>query len=128
MIARNRHPSATSLYAQLLPTLREVARGHGYALGVHGSLTTDLDLIAVPWSRDAEHADVLIESLRAAVDGTIDQRVFSCTACIEGEAHCPHVGHNPSIRPHGRLAWSIYLNSEPAGPYLDVSVMPRTTP
>lgn len=39
-----------SFYEKILPKLREVARSHGYALGLHGSMTRDFDLIATPWS------------------------------------------------------------------------------
>ena len=35
--------------AALYPDLAEIAREHGYALAVHGSLARDFDLIAVPW-------------------------------------------------------------------------------
>jgi hypothetical protein len=36
-------------YTSLLPELRRVAREYGYELGLHGSMTRDLDLIAAPW-------------------------------------------------------------------------------
>lgn len=104
-------------YAAALPQLQAVAREHGYALAVHGSMATDLDLIAAPWTEEATDAETLIEALRAAIGGAIrDETEFY---------------HNPARRPHGRLAWSIYPDAESAqhsdGPYLDVSVMPRAS-
>jgi hypothetical protein len=36
--------------AALYPELSEIARSHGYALAVHGSLARDFDLICVPWA------------------------------------------------------------------------------
>lgn len=39
-----------------LPDFRliwEVARGCGYAIGLHGSMKRDVDLIAVPWTDEA---------------------------------------------------------------------------
>lgn len=97
-------------YAQTLSHLQQVAREHGYALAVHGSMQTDLDLIAVPWVEEAAEAVVLIEALRDAINGYI---------------RGPEYGdRNPAWKPHGRLAWSIYT-SEYAHTYLDVSVMPR---
>ena len=36
-------------YASIYHGLAEVARKHGYALAIHGTVTSDLDLIAVPY-------------------------------------------------------------------------------
>lgn len=38
-----------AFYRSVLPKIHEAAKGCGYALGVHGTLRRDLDLIAVPW-------------------------------------------------------------------------------
>lgn len=40
-------------YACLYPALCDRAREHGYALAIHGTVATDLDLIAVPWTTAA---------------------------------------------------------------------------
>ena len=98
------------IYAASLPKLQNVAREHGYALAVHGSMATDLDLIAAPWVEDAVPAIVLIQALRDAIGGFI--------------FHEKENDYNPTWKPHGRLAWSIYLQ-DGDGPYLDISVMPR---
>lgn len=37
------------VYCALYPALAEIARSHGYALAIHGSLGRDFDLICVPW-------------------------------------------------------------------------------
>lgn len=102
-------------YAAVLPSLREIAREHGYALAVHGSMATDLDMIACPWTEDATDAETLILALRDAIDGCITHHP------IEGE------------KPHGRRAWSImpaaWVDGRPIDlkwkPWLDISVMPR---
>jgi len=39
--------------ADLIARIRAIAAEHGWAVGVHGSLTRDIDLIAVPWTPDA---------------------------------------------------------------------------
>lgn len=101
-------PACAAGYVCLLPKLKRVARAKGYALGVHGSLTTDLDLIACPWAEDAASAEDLVEALRAAFGG-----VLLAT------------DNNPTVKPHGRRAWSIHFSEYIGGPYLDVSVMPR---
>lgn len=103
-------------YEQRLPTLQMVARSHGYALGVHGSGERDLDLIAAPWVADASAPDVLVEALRAAIDGFIihDQ---------DAEAG-DYTRRNPHPKPHGRLAWAIHLHDPGGRLYIDLSVMP----
>jgi hypothetical protein len=91
-------------YYPLLPQLRAVARECGYALGLHGSVSRDLDLIAVPWTDTAFEGVVLAEALRAAVDG-----VFRAN------------DENPTAKPHGRQAWRIFIGGKL---YIDLSVMP----
>lgn len=103
-------------YVQLVPKLAEVARRAGYAIGVHGSLSRDLDLIAAPWVDEALSAEELAELLRESVGGFI----------INDPTADPNdfVRRSPCPKPHGRLAWSIYLHG---GPYIDLSVMPRSS-
>lgn len=108
---RNRAPVRALIYAAAFPGLQAVAREHGYALTIHGSMATDLDLVAVPWVPEAAPPEVLAEALRETVSG------FYCSRA-DGTPR-----RTPSWRPHGRRAWSIYLNPECDGPYLDVSVM-----
>lgn len=103
-------------FAWMIPHLSNVARIYGYALGLHGSMARDLDLIAVPWTREAAPNETLVEALRDAVGGMIrnDEK---------------HAGNrwdertrNPTSKPHGRLAWSIYFANHNF--YIDLSVMP----
>lgn len=112
-----------SIYAWMVPRLAEVARECGYAIGVHGSMHRDLDLIAVPWVDDAKPAEVLIDALREACDGVI---VPSGTKGGRWDAEqgkfVEAIINNPDAKPHGRLAWNIHLEG---GPFIDVSVMPR---
>lgn len=85
--------------------LREVARRHGYALAVHGSLTYDIDLIACPWRDLATSPESLAEAIHKAVDA------------IAGQSK----SEGPEKKPYGRLAWSFHMGG---GPYVDLSVMP----
>jgi hypothetical protein len=103
---RNEKPS---LYALLLPELRDIARQHGYALALHGSLLRDLDLVAIPWVAEPSAPEVLVQAVRD---------VLGPYAHFAADAP-------PSLMPHGRLAYSIRLTGEPADNYLDLSVMPR---
>jgi hypothetical protein len=92
------------IYRLLLP----VARRHGYALALHGSLARDLDVVAVPWVEDAAPAAILVEALRETIDGF-----------IVSDPRAPE--KNPALKPHGRMGWAIHLME---GGYVDLSVIP----
>lgn len=102
------------------PLLQSLAREHGYALAIHGSMATDFDLIAVPWIKTPDAPEVLIESLRSAVNGRVDNDPLA--------SEYDETMRNPVKKFHGRLAWSIYLNDGRNGPYLDVSVIAAQVP
>jgi hypothetical protein len=84
-----------------------VARKHGYALGVHGSRCRDVDLVAVPWTDEAADPELLVDAIASAIPGTVIGAVTS--------------------KPHGRKAWAIYPRYGTAADhwYVDLSVMPR---
>lgn len=42
-----------AFYASLWPDLREAALNCGWALGLHGSLSNDMDIMAMPWTEEA---------------------------------------------------------------------------
>lgn len=86
-----------------LPRVVRIAREHGYALAVHGSLARDFDFVAIPWVDEAVKPEELVEAIRAAVGGFFDEH------------------DHPASKPHGRRAWVIHLGG---GPYIDLSVMP----
>lgn len=97
----------------LIPALRFIAYRCGYAIGVHGSLKTDIDLIAVPWRESPVDQEYLAEKLRVAAE------------MIIGTARMREGDPKPTKKPCGRLAWSFYLQPEGIeGPYIDLSVMP----
>jgi hypothetical protein len=96
-----------ALTAVLLPAFRQAAAADGYAIAVHGSMSRDIDLVAVPWSNSAIPADRLVENLVSVA------RDLMGGACLNGDT---------SERPHGRRSYTIVL----AGsiPWIDLSVMP----
>jgi hypothetical protein len=105
-----------SAYAVMYPMLCEVAREHGYALAIHGSMARDFDLIAVPWVQDASDALTLVMAMKAAIG--------ACTHSFDSE-HL-FIDGNPSVRPHGRRAYSLHFTDKGGkAPYIDISVMPR---
>lgn len=62
-------------YKAAIPRMREAARLCGYALGVHGSLRRDLDIIAAPWVADHTDRDTLARAVQVAACG-IGQEVY----------------------------------------------------
>jgi hypothetical protein len=99
----------------LYPFLRDEAAMQGYALAVHGSMARDFDLIAVPWVDNPAKPEDLVKELCDIVGGKV--RLYK----NEGEGK---ITAEPTIKPHGRLAWTIHLGG---GPYIDLSVIPPKT-
>lgn len=101
-------------YDALITALRHVAYRCGYALAVHGSLRTDIDLLAAPWRDSAVSAEHLAEEIRLTAERII------------GTARIREFDKLPEHKPCGRMAWAFYLQPEGVeGPYIDLSVMPK---
>lgn len=97
--------------ADLLPGIQEVAREHGYAVALHGSVQRDIDLIAAPWTNEAWEAEALVEAIRKRVEQDNPIKL----------AYIKPGNDKGEDKPHGRRAWSIHIG---AGVYIDLSVMP----
>lgn len=116
--------NAKPYYNRLIEPLRERARELGYALGVHGSLKRDIDLIAAPWTEDAEHPFILARELRKVAEVVVGY----AEPAMHERSDWHEMGMPGSTKPHGRLCWTFMLKRGlPPGkcPYLDLSVMPR---
>jgi hypothetical protein len=59
------------MYEEFLPGMRDIARQHGYALAVHGSMERDLDLVAVPWVENVSAPEALVFALAESFRGMI---------------------------------------------------------
>jgi len=94
-------------YVALFAGLSDVAQKHGYALAAHGSLVTDFDIVAVPWTPGAVSAEELVTAIAKHL-----------TVC--SEKVLPGLSE-PEVKPHGRLAWLIPLKWGA----IDISVIPR---
>lgn len=57
------------LYSYYLGLLQEKAKEMGYNLVLHGSLNTDCDLIAIPWTDEPSHHFALIRELDFILTG-----------------------------------------------------------
>jgi hypothetical protein len=100
---------AAVLYCATIDYLREVAKQHGYALAVHGTMARDLDLVACPWTEDAVAGAVLAEALRRKLE------------LCSGDVWSFEIGNG--VKPHGRIAWTIVPHCG-GGMYVDLSIMP----
>lgn len=96
-------------YPKALRHAREVAKEHGYAIGLHGSRTYDLDLIAAPWAEQCSDAETLAKAIAARLGW------YLLINHPEGTTRI-------TKKPHGRLAFLIY---GPKHSHIDLSVMPR---
>lgn len=109
-------PARAAAYVALYPMLQQIAKRHGYALAVHGSLHRDFDLVAIPWVEEASEPFTLIKAFKKATATVFTHEDFDH---IEPEK-------NVTKKPHGRLSYSLHVtNSGMYGGYLDISVMPK---
>jgi hypothetical protein len=96
-------------YLLYYPSLRRVAKEHGYALAIHGSLARDFDLIAVAWTAEASPPDVLVEAMCAA-----NQLLVTV----------PDAGN----KPHGRMGFTIQGIADVPHGWVDLAVIPPRPP
>lgn len=109
------------LAAMLLPRLRACARAMGYALGLHGSIARDFDLITVPWVEKVAAPIDLAHALRDVVQDTLGYEV--------AVGYCP----SQAKKPHGREGFSIHLvppddmtvgnDGFTSSPYIDLAII-----
>jgi hypothetical protein len=91
-----------------LAAIRATARGYWYTIAVHGSLSRDIDLIAVPWVQ---------------IPGATPAELVA--ACVEALG-VPCLVDGPEEKFHRRQAWSIRVPKH--NWYIDLSVItPDTT-
>jgi len=91
------------VYCAIYLGLAEIARAHGYALAIHGSLARDADLICIPWiAVPAEPAEVI--------------------AAMCAEYAIQEVGQ-PGAKEHGRIAHTLSIAFGECA--IDLSFMPR---
>lgn len=105
--------SLICIYSQILPRIRAAAKELGYAITIHGTMTRDLDLLAVPWIEEAAEPGALVNKIADTVGGYVigdstDERGY--------------ISDDPTEQPHGRLSWNICWGGKA---FIDLSVMPR---
>ena len=97
-------------FLELLPEIREAAKKLGYAIGLHGSLARDFDLIAVPWTVEAACSDDIAKAIYEAANGE-RWRVW----WDEGKP-----------KPHGRKVYCFdWKETNKNFGYCDLSIIPK---
>lgn len=94
-----------SFYACILEDLKVAAGNCGWALGLHGSLSHDMDIMAMPWTEDAKPVGTMIQALS---DCFTDNP-------WKGRHVTPHYD-----KPNNRVVYTINIHSNW---YLDINVI-----
>lgn len=118
-------PTRAPFYAAMYHGLCEAARRHGYALAIHGTVTSDLDLIACPWTNEAAPAEVVKDALMAHINACDYEGSLVRFGLSPDHARqiAERTKADCAAKPHGRLAWNLYLGN---GCKVDLSVWPRS--
>lgn len=93
-------------YGRIYTIVRKLAWEEGYAIGLHGSFTRDLDMVAVPW-----------DAGRRCNPEKLVARILQATGLKEAHG-------NPGIKPHGRKVWTLLLPEFGDPRFVDLSIMP----
>lgn len=96
-----------AFYASIWNDLRQAAMDCGWALGLHGSLNSDLDIMAMPWIENAVPADDMIDNL-AACFGFSEYWIKN------------QLMVDRSSKPNGRVVYTIPIYGDF---YLDINVI-----
>ena len=104
-------PSKAPIYMMMYRGLCDIARKHGYALAVHGSMNCDLDVVAIPWVESPHTAKEVATALH--------KHVLMCG--YDEKPNLVERGLLAERKPHGRKAWKFHYKEDLA---LDISVMP----
>lgn len=111
-----------AFYESILPAIRDAARECGYAIGVHGSMRRDLDLIAVPWIPTPRRGDTQILAMPSSLAVAIQQAATGGIACESSAIQWEK-------KPHGRVAtslpicWINWPDAKAGTGHIDLSVV-----
>jgi len=98
-----------TFYAVLYPDFKKAANDCGYALALHGSMASDMDLISVAWTEDALPVETLVAKISDCIGNTV------------WKDHHLKSGEN---KPHGRITYTLSIMGDW---YIDLSIIPPST-
>ena len=93
-------------YTIFWESFRKAALERGWTLALHGSMASDMDIIAVPWVDDACPASELVSAL---------------SDCLGETMWKDHHFRDPTPKSHGRVVYTLSIFSDY---YIDLSVIP----
>lgn len=93
-------------YVVLFNPMKRAALDLGWALTIHGSMHSDMDLIAVPWVEDAAPVEDLVKALNDCIGETVWKE-----SNLKKSAD----------KPHGRIVYSLSIYADW---YIDLSIIP----
>lgn len=94
-----------AFYAAMWDDIRKCAMDHGWAVALHGSLKSDMDIMAMPWTEDAIKFTDLIDHIVQLFDGNYIAQNYFITY---------------SEKPHNRVVATIPIWADF---YLDISTI-----
>ena len=95
----------SAFYAAVWEDIRNCAMDNGWAVAIHGSLSSDMDIMAMPWTDEAVTFPEMVDSIAALFDGNT---LAECYKIAYGE------------KPHNRIVATVPIWSDF---YLDISAM-----
>jgi hypothetical protein len=93
-------------YTVIYPQFRSKALDLGYTLALHGSMASDMDMIAIAWVEDAKPVEELVKALSDCIGNTVWK-----------DHHLTSGEH----KPHGRMTYTLSIYSDW---YIDLSIIP----
>jgi len=96
-----------AFYASILPDLKDAALKNGWALGLHGSLANDMDIMAMPWTENASTVETMIKSL---------------SDCFTENPFKDYHENAFTDKPNGRVVYTMSIWDDW---YLDINIIDR---
>lgn len=94
-----------AFYASMYEDIREVAMSLGWAVALHGSLKSDMDIMAMPWNESAAKFETLV----SAICGLFEDNELAGQYSVDYKS-----------KPHGRVVATIPIWEDF---YLDISTI-----
>lgn len=93
-------------YASMWEDLKNAALNCGWALGLHGSLNADMDIMAMAWVEDAKPIDEMIKAIESCF--TIPETGFYKQTTVSKD------------KPNNRVVYTVHIFADF---YLDINVI-----
>ena len=93
-------------YAAMWEDFRQAALDKGWALGLHGSLSNDMDIMAMPWVENAKPIMEMIQSLEDCLTKPDEELWIPTTMSTD--------------KPNGRVVYTVHIFADF---YLDINTI-----